>query len=65
MHTRCPLHAHKHMEEHLASVHDTNELHMFLHTYIYIDRSEQSTFSCFILKSPHVHDGKEKHQTML
>jgi hypothetical protein len=50
------------MEKHLASVHDTNELHMFSH--IHIDLNNQHSH-VFILQSPNVHGGKEQQQSML
>ena len=43
-------------KQNLASVHDTNDLHMFLH--IHIDLNNQHSHA-FILKSPHVHGGKK------
>jgi hypothetical protein len=52
------VHAHKRIEKHLASVHDINDLHMFLH--IPIDLNNQHSH-VLILQSPHVLGGKQRN----
>ena len=56
--TTCSVHAHKRMEKHLASVHDTNDSKKILH--IHVDLNNQH-FHVLILQSPHVHGGKTKY----
>ena len=50
------------MEKHFASVHDINDLHMFLH--IHIDLNNQHAH-VLILQSPHVHGGKQQNTVIL